>query len=38
VTAIYDRSTYDREKQEVLTIRGDRVEVIVRSRASSQAG
>lgn len=38
VTAIYDRSTYDREKQEALTMWGDRVEMIVRSRPSAQTG
>jgi len=38
VTAIYDRSTYDREKKEALTMWGDRIEMIVRSRLSSQAG
>ena len=38
VTAIYDRSTYDREKREALTMWGDRVEMIVRSRPSAQTG
>ncbi|MFQ5528676.1 MAG: tyrosine-type recombinase/integrase, partial [Thermoanaerobaculia bacterium] len=33
VTAIYDRSTYDREKREALTMWGDRVEMIVRAAA-----